>query len=85
MRFRHLTDNPLRLFEGSDSRFGVDIREHGDPPPFYRAAARWEGDLLVADSVIAPSLPIARWENGRSEPPRRLVPPCGERGRAAPD
>ncbi|RZO62391.1 MAG: hypothetical protein EVA89_09140 [Sandaracinaceae bacterium] len=57
-------DDPWRYLRGAGLE-GVRYTDYGDPPPYYRATARWEGDTLIASSVIAPDLPIARWAAGR--------------------
>lgn len=51
----------------------------GDPAPFYRARARWEGDELIADTSMGPRV-MGRWHDAtffyRSQRMRRANDPA---------
>ena len=55
----HEPDADLRSLAGG--ALVVEWREFGDPPPYFRAHARWQGDLLLSASIIG-ERPVARWD-----------------------
>ncbi len=55
----HAPDADLRSLAGG--ALVVEWRELGDPPPYFRAHARWQGDLLLSTSIIG-ERPVARWD-----------------------
>jgi hypothetical protein len=53
-------DSPETRYCGGGGTIVIHA-EFGDPAPFYRARARWDGDQLVAETSLGPR-PMARWE-----------------------
>jgi len=58
-------EDPYRYFRSGERLLALDFTELAERESYYRAAARWSGDGLMASSFIAPQLSVARWDGER--------------------